>query len=348
MGIFNPYLAVKHRLSKKIPKFDITAYTLNPNHQFVYDKLFVADSQGMACGTLADLLKDPTTATYPIFIKPRYGHLSASSKYCYKINAPTDLAQYASKPNMMWSEFVNATEGMTDFVLVNGQITYQLTYVYSTAQNGFSDVYKYISPESKPPPEVVSWVSRHMANYTGPVNVQYRATKIIEVGLRFARGGMYIESAGNADLVQAINEMWVSKTWNYKEPNKLAFRPFYSFKCWSPVPIFYIFPQHIIDLLMAANKSMPFYEYYFEPTGANSVVFFQFLSYDFDRSMAMKKLLEIALPLANLILLLVAAYGVWTKNPLVLMTVLLVILTAFVNPLEILYKMMRNQLQFIS
>lgn len=151
LRIFNPYAAQKHRLDRSIPKLDLKAFKENPRYQFVYDKLFIAKSQGMACGTLEELLAAPKDAEYPLFIKPRYGHLSASSKDCYKIRAPEELQKYARKTHMMWSEFVNATEGMTDFVLINGEIVYQLSYVYSDAQNGFSDVWKLISPESTPP-----------------------------------------------------------------------------------------------------------------------------------------------------------------------------------------------------
>jgi hypothetical protein len=82
---------------------------------------------------------------------------------------------------------------MTDFFLINGEIVYQITYIYSEKQNGFADDWKFISPDNQPPPEIVDWVKRYMVGYTGPVNVQYRSTKIIEVGLRFARSGMYIE-----------------------------------------------------------------------------------------------------------------------------------------------------------
>ena len=39
---------------------------------------------------------------------------------------------------------------MTDYILVNGQIVYQITYVYSDTQNEFIDDWKHISPENEP------------------------------------------------------------------------------------------------------------------------------------------------------------------------------------------------------
>ena len=39
----------------------------------------------------------------------------------------------------MWSEFIDGTEGMTDYITVNGRIVWQLTYIYSDEQQGFAD-----------------------------------------------------------------------------------------------------------------------------------------------------------------------------------------------------------------
>ena len=147
LGIFNPYKVLPHRIISDLPHFDGRAYKINPRYQFVYDKLFVAESQGMQCGKLSDL-RGKKDISYPIFIKPRYGHLTASSKYCYKVKSYADLEPHFSKPDMMWSEFVDAKETMTDFVLVDGTIVYQLTYVYSDKQSGFADIWKHVSTEN--------------------------------------------------------------------------------------------------------------------------------------------------------------------------------------------------------
>ena len=237
LGIFNPYTdAFDYRITKSMPEFDMQAYQEFPNHQFVYDKLFVAKSQNMKGGELNELENSSKDITYPIFIKPRYGHKSASSKNCYKINRYVDLSPHFRKPEMMWSEFVDATESMTDFIIVNGKIVYQLTYIYSDKQHGFSDAWKYISADNTPPSAIIDWVNKNMTGYTGPLNVQYRSDKIIEVGMRFARGGIYLESTNNGVLINNINQFWKTKTWNYKTEEQLGFKPYYSFKCWSPFP----------------------------------------------------------------------------------------------------------------
>jgi len=352
LGIENPYKALPHRLSKDFPRFDRAAYNLNPNYQFVYDKLFVARSQRLPCGELQELKKrDPASIDFPIFIKPRYGHLTSSSKNCYKIKRYEDLAPHFATPDMMWSAFVDATEGMTDFALVDGAIVYQLTYKYSDEQTGFADVWKYIDPATPSPPEIVEWVTRYMSGYTGPFNVQYRATTIIEVGMRFARTGMYLESTGNAALIGAMNQLWEKKVWKVRDAALLDFKPFYSFKCWSPIPVLYLIPQHIIDFILSYGKAMKFYEYYFEPTGKLSTVFFQFLHRDFEQGMRLKRSLERTMLVFNVIILVLLVVGVgaayFLKCYTPLMVALLLYLTSFDNSLVVLATQFKHQQQFL-
>jgi hypothetical protein len=349
LGIMNPYETFPYKIHPELPKFDIVAYRLNPKHNFVYDKLFVATSQSMMAGTLKEVNE---TTNYPIFIKPRYGHKTSSSKNCYKIANKEELMPFLHKKDMMWSEFVNAKESMTDFYLINGEIVYQLTYIYSEKQNGFADDWKFISPDNKPPDEIVEWVNRYMVGYSGPVNVQYRSTKIIEVGLRFARSGMYIESTHNKQLISTINRAWETGTWCYKNENDFWFKPYYSFKCWSPFPIICLLPQHIIDIIMKFNNCMPFYEYYFEPTGKKSIIFFQFLHEDFEQGMKTKRLLEncmLFLSLIIIICILISIYLLIIKKKYVYSLYILIILfvLSLDNSIDVLCNQVMNQKQFI-
>jgi len=123
MGYRNPYLdPYSHHITSTAVPGDHTAYRKFPENRHVYDKLWIAQTQKMRCGRLEDLKGKETNVKYPIFIKPRWGHLSASSKNCFKIKDSSSLNQYIDYPDMMWSEFVDGTEGMTDFLLLNGRI----------------------------------------------------------------------------------------------------------------------------------------------------------------------------------------------------------------------------------
>ena len=221
MGYFNPYIdPFNDFISKKIPDFDGQAYNRYPKYQFVYDKLWVMKSQGLICGRL-EKLNENSNIKLPIFIKPRWGHKTASSKNCYKIKSWDELNKYKHIQDLMWSEFIDDNECMTDYILLNGTIVYQITYKYSPEQTGYIETWKYISPDNKPLPIITEWVQLHLNGFTGAVNVQYRGDKIIEVGLRLARGGAYILSTKNKYLIQNINNVVERNHWDYGLENKM-------------------------------------------------------------------------------------------------------------------------------
>ena len=122
---------------------------------------------------------------------------------------------------MMWSDFIDGREGMTDYILLNGNIMHQITYVYSDKQNGFTEEWKLISPQSKPPTNITEWVKDHMRNFTGIVNMQYRNDKIIEVSLRFARGGAYLINTDNKALLENIHNVVAKNFWNFSLQNQM-------------------------------------------------------------------------------------------------------------------------------
>jgi len=305
MKMYNPYSDPwPQKISKNMPDFDGQAFRKYRKHNFIYDKLLIAQTQGIHSGTLESLLdKEPKYIKYPIFIKPRYGHKSASSKNCFKIKSYEDLDKYKNIPEMMWSEFIPETEGMTDYFIHNGNIVHQITYIYSETQHGtIADDWKFISPKSKPPTVIDNWVRENMKGFSGACNVQYRGTKIIEVGLRLARGGAYIYSTNNQTLINSINDLVNHNRWNYSLTNDdFHFKEYYSFKCYTTTPIIYLYPQYVLDGIMRANNCKNFYEYYFEPEGKGfNMVCFQFLHEDFDKGMVLKKKIEDAMNVAQI------------------------------------------------
>lgn len=346
MRFYNPYSDPwPQKISKNMPDFDGQAFRKYRKHNFIYDKLLIAKTQGIHSGTLESLLeKQPKYIKYPIFIKPRYGHKSASSKNCFKIKSYEDLDKYKNIPEMMWSEFIPETEGMTDYFIHNGNIVHQITYVYSETQHGtIADDWKFISSKSKPPTVIDNWVRENMKGFSGACNVQYRGTKIIEVGLRLARGGAYIYSTNNQTLIKAINDLVNHNRWNYSLSNDdLMFKDYYSFKCYTTTPIIYLYPQYVLDGIMKANNCKEFYEYYFEPEGKGfNMVSFQFLHEDFDKGMVLKKQIENAMNTAQIAFILLFLFAILIMfyydkyiGIITFLVILFLFSTRFLNPLS--------------
>ncbi len=350
MGFKNPYIdPFKYHLFGSIPVYDNQAYIKYPKYNYVYDKLWIAQSQKLASGKLENLLKSKNSANYPIFIKPRWGHLSATSKNCFKVKDSEELSQYKNYEHMMWSEFIDGREGMTDFIVLNGNILHQITYKYSDEQHGFTDSWKYISSETPAPEKIKNWVLKNLGNFTGVVNVQYRNNKIIEVGLRLARSGAYIIVAQNPHLLQNIYNVVDKNFWDFGSQQHLKFDPYYAFKCVVNIPIVYLWPQYLLDKLVTADKG--FYEYYFEPLGGDGTVFLQFMHSNFEEGMKLKNKLELLFTITQFIvilsmLIIVALLLSKKKYKYYVITgIILLYLTRFLNPHASSYNLYKSQKQ---
>ena len=354
LNIYNPYIDPwTNFISKKIADFDYQAYKKYRLHNYVYDKLWVAQTQGVKCGTLEDFSGEGVQ--YPIFIKPRWGHKSATSKNCFKIKHKDELKKYKHIPEMMWSEFYNDKEQMTDYFLQDGKIKHQITYLYSDEQYGsIGDIWKYIAPESKPPPKITEWVNKHMVGFTGPCNLQYRGDKIIEVSLRLARGGAYILNTRNDALIDNINNLVEDNYWDDNLNHEMNFEPYYSFKCISDLPLIYIYPHYILDRLMKHYDCLEFYEYYFEPSGKLGSTILQFNHRDFKKGMKAKKNIEHLMTTTQILFVLSFLYVFIllirkSKNAKpILVIILILFLSKYVNPISTQYGLYKCQKQMFS
>ena len=353
MGYQNVYLdPFNNHITDSVTTGDGTAYKRFPENRHVYDKLWVAKTQGMKCGELEELEGKEDSLQYPIFIKPRWGHLSAASKNCFKIKSGYELKKFRGYENMMWSDFIDGTEQMTDFFLQNGRIVYALTYKYSEDQNGFSDVWKYVSPDTPTPASIQKWVVDNVHGHTGFVNVQYRSNKIIEVGLRPARSGAYIIATDNRAIMKNIHNVMDKGYWDPSLETDMRFEPYYAFKCFTRVPIVYIWPQRIVDAVVKSQTDMPLYEYYFEPVGTEGMVFMQFMHKDFDKGMRTKRIIEFLFALTQIIYVAIIAVTLYSLIAMkgnigfyLLIFLVLLTMTRFLNPLYANYNLYKGYRQ---
>lgn len=350
MGYRNPYIdPYTHHLTSSTVTGDHSAYRKYPENRRVYDKLWVAQTQVLKCGKLEEL--DTNRIEYPIFIKPRWGHLSAASKNCYKIVNKGQLMKYIDYPDMMWSEFIDGREGMTDFLLLHGRIVWKITYIYSKEQNGFSDVYKYVSLETPTPPNIEQWVRDNINGHTGFVNVQYRNLSIIEVGLRPARGGMYLIGADCPSLSHNIYNVMDKGFWDESLNPTIKFDPYYVYKCYIRIPIIYIWPQHVNDFILPRFTDMPLYEYYFEPVNNEGIVFFQFMHKDHVKGMRLKHLIESCCMITQILFIIGFVwmlYALIFKGPIKYVIFILfwgLLFTRFLNPLYVNYNCYKAYMQ---
>ena len=82
-----------------------------------------------------------------------------------------------------------------------------------------------------------------------------------------------------------INNLCNDETWDYDNSKDFYFTPYYSFKCFTVAPIVYLYPQHLLDMTMNSNDCLEFYEYYFESSGDDGMVFLQYLHEDYENDL---------------------------------------------------------------
>jgi hypothetical protein len=278
----------KTKLSATMPKNDYEAYYNNIDHQYIYDKLWVANSQHIQSGKMADLLrKTPEYINYPIVIKPRWGHLSNKNRHIYKINSFEELKRFRHLKDMIWTDYFEGSEETTDFLIRDGKIIHNITYEHSTKpSNIVSDKWKKIASGIKPPAQINNWVETHMKKYTGIFNVQYIGDRIIESSLRFARGGAYIYGIEDNNYVDKINKFIEEDKW---EKQSFEYEPYYAYKCYSYIPLFYLLPNKVMQYIMKINGCKEFNEYYFENNEKSGQVFYQFFHNNFKKGLHTQK-----------------------------------------------------------
>lgn len=164
-----------------IPTGDTQAYKLAPpKFRWVYNKLTVAELQGLKCGPHA-IVPDEQ---FPIFSKPLMS-LWGMGTDARVIETPEEYWQNIT-PGHMWCTLLSGKHYSTDIAVVEGKPVW---FSHSLGVPGPRHTFDYwevnIATEDYVQANLVAFVEAHMSDYTGMLNVETIGGKIIEVHLRF-------------------------------------------------------------------------------------------------------------------------------------------------------------------
>ncbi|MBV8496871.1 MAG: hypothetical protein JO361_08835 [Gammaproteobacteria bacterium] len=166
--------------SVRIPTEDPDAWAWNPAHRWVYDKLRVAESQGLACAPHGIRPRE-----FPVFSKPiiNLQGMGVGSRVL------ADEAAYRrhATPGHFWMTLLTGEHVSTDVAVVRGTSRWWRHCRGMPAAEGMFD-YWLIEAGSRPELEAYlgAWASRHLADYTGMLNLESIGGRIIEAHLRVA------------------------------------------------------------------------------------------------------------------------------------------------------------------
>ena len=195
-----------------IPTDDPDCWVLQPRHRWVYDKLKIAESQGIICGP-----HGVPPPHYPVFSKPMT-NLKGMGIGSRVIAAPSDLDD-GYEPGHMWMELLEGAHVSTDCAVVDGEVVWLRHATGQAAADGMFRMWT-IHAEAMPDlaPRLADWCRAHMGGYTGMMNFETIGSRIIEAHLRFADQWCDLYGRG---WVEALVGLYRDGRWTFDDSGKV-------------------------------------------------------------------------------------------------------------------------------
>jgi hypothetical protein len=195
----------------RVPTDDPEAWEWNPKHRWVFDKLQIALSQDLRCGPHG--LVPPS---FPVFSKPimNLRGMGEGSRVLAS-RADYDRCYVAGH---MWMPLLDGPHVSTDLAVVGGETTWMRHATGQPLRDGTFDYWVVHAEEFPELGETLKmWIARHLADYTGLLNLETIGGTIIEGHLRFADQWPDLYGRG---WVEALVELYASGRWHFTDEGR--------------------------------------------------------------------------------------------------------------------------------
>jgi hypothetical protein len=163
----------------RIPTEDFDAYAWNPVHHWVYNKLLVAESQGISCAP-----HGVTPKHFPVFSKPIINLRGMGTGS--RVIASLDDYEEHECGGHFWMTLLRGEHVSTDLALEQGVVRWVKHAQGFPCGEGMFDHWVIKATSSATLEHYCrEWLAAHLAGYTGIVNLETIGGRIIEVHLRF-------------------------------------------------------------------------------------------------------------------------------------------------------------------
>jgi hypothetical protein len=195
-----------------IPTDDMDGYKFNPWHRWIYNKLRVAQSQGLDCG-----LHDAAPSRYPVFCKPVTNLKGMGAGSCVL----RDERDYRENcvPGDFWMKLLNGEHVSTDWAVVRGKPVWCR---HTLGIPGIDATFDYWVIEARPRPALErycrEWIHGHLVDYTGMLNIETIGGRIIEAHLRFADQWPDLYGRGWLD---ALVRLYQRQEWQWADADRV-------------------------------------------------------------------------------------------------------------------------------
>jgi hypothetical protein len=163
-----------------IPTDDVDGYKFNPRHRWIYNKLLVAQSQGLECG-----LHDSPPARYPVFCKP-VTNLKGMGAGTSVLEDARDFAKNC-RVGDFWMKLLTGEHVSTDWAVVRGEPAWCR---HTRGIPGVAGTFDFWVIEARARQRLEKycrdWICTNLSDYTGMLNIETIGGRMIEAHLRFA------------------------------------------------------------------------------------------------------------------------------------------------------------------
>jgi len=195
----------------RIPTDDPDCWQWYPEHRWVYDKLRIAESQGLSCGP-----HGVSPRTYPVFSKPMT-NLKGMGVGSRVIRDEAEL-EHAYAPGHMWMPLLEGSHISTDCAIENGRLAWSRQATGKTFDDGMFDYWTVHAAGDPLVDDILEhWVARHMRGYTGMMNFETIGGHIIEAHLRFADQWCDLYGEG---WVSALVGLYANSQWSFRDADR--------------------------------------------------------------------------------------------------------------------------------
>jgi hypothetical protein len=227
-----------------VPTEDPDAYRLYPQHRWIYNRLLIAESQGLPCGPHG-IVPD----FFPVFSKPIYNLRGMGMETRSFRNREEYLA--GRDPGHMWMPPLTGEHVSTDVAVVAGEPRWWRHVMAVALEHAMFDYWTVLA-DGKPDLERYcgEWIARNLAAYTGMLNLETIGGRIIEAHLRFA--DQWPDLYGPA-WVESVVELYAAGRWVYADRDR---RTGYSVVLFGPHGAVYRAPEACLQNEVRASPSI--------------------------------------------------------------------------------------------